>query len=225
MSRNSVRARLITGFTLLCLGVFATGLLSGLERNLNSDTAFAQNLIRLHVIAHSNLPQDQDLKLLVRDAVLQETKDILGQADDKEEAYQLLLAHGGRLQERAQEVVWAQGFSYPVQVRLGHFPFPHREYGQLALPEGWYDAVRIEIGEARGDNWWCVLFPPLCLGELQGTDNSLVQVSSPEEGQQEQGHRYVLRFRLWEQAAQTRYAQALRKWLQASAAGLSALAN
>lgn len=224
MSQNSVRARLITGFTLLCLGVFATGLFSSLERNLNSDTAFAQNLIRLHVIAHSNLPQDQDLKLLVRDAVLQETKDILAQVEDKEEAYQLLSVHGGRLKERAQEVVQAQGFDYPVQVKLGHFPFPYREYGQLALPEGWYDAVRIEIGEARGDNWWCILFPPLCLGELQGKDSSLLEVNSLEEGEEE-GQRFVFRSKLWEQAAQTRYAQVLRKWLQASAAGLSALAN
>jgi len=223
MSPSSLRTRLLVCCVLFCLGVFASGILTIIERGFHSDTAFAQDLIRLHVIAHSNMPQDQELKLRVRDAVLLEAKRILGETSAKEQAYKLLSENAGELERCAQEAVFASGFDYPVQVKMGSFLFPDRVYGDLLLPEGRYDAVRVEIGAAGGDNWWCVLFPPLCLAELDGASSDLVRVDRAEGGDGDGGRSFVLRSRLWEQVVQTRYARLLQSWWQASAAGLSAL--
>ncbi len=146
-----------------------------------NETAFAQhNLIRLHVLANSNSPKDQDLKLLVRDTVIEETKSILGTVGDKQEAHRLLQAHRDRIEDAAQARVHG-GKGMPIRwlFRLVNSPFPLRKYGDLSLPEGVYDAVRVEIGSggAGGDNWWCVLFPPLCLSDLEGTNSDLLLVN------------------------------------------------
>lgn len=225
MSRDSLAARLLVCFVLLCTGAFAFGLLSALEHGFHSDKAFAQDLIRLHVIANSNLPQDQELKLKVRDAVLLETKRILGDITGKEQAYTLLQHNIQALERCAQEEVLANGFDYPVQIRMGSYLFPDRDYGDLLLPEGRYDAVRVEIGAAQGDNWWCILFPPLCLAELEGTSSNLVKVNQKENTGEEAGRSFVFRSKLWEQVAQTRYPRLFQSWWQASAAGLSARAR
>lgn len=216
MKRDSIRARLLVGLTFFCFGVFSIFLLLTIQSKFSSDKAFAQNLIRLHVVAHSNSPKDQDLKLVVRDAVLQATKSILQETQDKQHAYSLLREHKDTIQNLAQDVVFSQGFDYPVQIVMGHFQFPHRDYGNLAVPRGFYDAVRVEIGNANGDNWWCVLFPPLCLAELEGADQNLVKVEKKATGQ-----RFVFRSKFWDQVTQTRYAKAFRQWWQASAANLT----
>jgi len=221
VSRYSIRARLTWGLAILCTAVIVALIIQIAEESLHYDKAYAENLIRLHVIANSNLPQDQDLKLIVRDQVLKEAERILAEVDSKEGAYDLLLGQQERLKEKAQEVVASAGYDYPVQVRMGQFVFPYREYGSMALPEGWYDAVRVEIGAAQGDNWWCVLFPPLCLAELEGANHDLVTVTEESSS----GNRLVFRLKLWERIAETQYAQAVKKWLQASAAGFPAVSN
>ena len=225
MSRSSVKTRLLVCFALLCIGAFISGIVYALENSFSSDQAYAQDLIRLHVIAHSNLPQDQELKLKVRDAVLQEAKCILSEVPGRQEAYAVLLDHAQQLEHRAQAAVYANGFDYPVQVKLGNYMFPHRDYGGWSLPEGWYDAVRVEIGAAKGENWWCILFPPLCLAELEGASSNLVKVDRHEQVGEETERRFVFTFKLWEQVAQTRYAQVFQRWWQASAAGLAALSR
>ncbi len=221
MARKCMKARLILSLAILCTGVISGLILHAVQSHLSYDRAYAETLIRLHVIANSNSPRDQDLKLIVRDAVLREAEQILKETSDKQEAYALLRDNEGRLAGRAQEAVISEGFTYPVAVRMGQFVFPYKEYGSLALPEGWYDAVRIEIGTAAGDNWWCVLFPPLCLADLEGADKDLVTID--QDGSS--GSRLVFRFKLWEHVAETRYAQALQKWWQASAASFASLAN
>ncbi len=221
MSRNSMKARIYISLALVCTGVLAGLVLFVAERHLGYDKAYAEQLIRLHVIANSNTPQDQDLKLVVRDAVLRETEQILSETDDKQGAYLLLMDNQDRLKSTAQEVVASRGFDYPVEVKMGQYVFPYREYASMALPEGSYDAVRVELGEAKGDNWWCVLFPPLCLSELEGAEQDLVTIDENSSS----GNRLVFRFKLWEHVVETRYAQALQKWWQASAAGLPTLSN
>jgi len=225
MSTSSLKTRLLVCFILLCLGVFASGVFFAVERALHSDQAFAQDLIRLHVIAHSNLPQDQELKLKVRDALLLETRRLLGETRSKDQAYSLLVSNAEALERCAREAVLANGFDYPVQIKMGSYLFPERAYGDLLLPEGTYDAVRVEIGAAQGDNWWCILFPPLCLADLEGATASLVKVDHKENAKQEGGRSYVFRSKLWDQVVQTRYARLIQDWWKASAAGLSALAR
>lgn len=221
MSRESIRTRLIFSIIFLLGGVSLLVMFVVITDNFANETAFAQqNLIRLHVLAHSNLPKDQDLKLLVRDAILAESKNILDKVSEKEEAHTLLADNKLKIQEVAQRVVTMQGFDYPVHVQIGNYPFPEKTYGSLCLPEGLYDAVRVEIGKAVGDNWWCVLFPPLCLADLEGTGANLISVN--EESAE---NSFAFRSKLWDQIAQTRYVQNIQKWWQASAASYPSLAN
>ncbi|MCR4403200.1 MAG: stage II sporulation protein R [Firmicutes bacterium] len=127
-----------------------------------------ENLIRLHVVANSDSPEDQALKLAVRDAVLARAKDILGSVATKEEAWRVLREDAGKIEAVASERVLAAGKSYGAQVEMGTFPFPERTYGSVTLPGGNYDAVRVILGAGKGRNWWCVLFPPLCFIQLDG---------------------------------------------------------
>ncbi len=136
-------------------------LLLGYSTNVNSE--LSQNIVRLHVIANSDSPEDQELKLKVRDAVLKHTENDFTQKSDVK----------GQLEtyrEIALNTVAENGFDYTVDVEYGNFHFPTKHYNNISLPAGSYDAVRIKIGDAEGKNWWCVMFPPLCF--VDGTTNA-----------------------------------------------------
>ena len=124
-------------------------------------------VLRLHVIANSDTPEDQALKLKVRDALLKKTS-ALAAAETKRQAAQTLQAQLAALQHTAKRAVRRQGFCYDVAVSLEHTAFPTRTYGDVTLPAGEYDALRVVIGEGKGQNWWCVMFPPLCLPAASG---------------------------------------------------------
>lgn len=124
-------------------------------------------VLRLHVIANSDTPEDQALKLQVRDALLKKTA-ALAAAETKRQAAQTLQAQLAALQHTAKRAVRRQGFCYDVAVSLEHTTFPTRTYGDVTLPAGEYDALRVVIGEGKGQNWWCVMFPPLCLPAASG---------------------------------------------------------
>ena len=136
---------------------------------LQRQDALGQKVIRLHVIANSDSEADQALKLRVRDRVLVLAEDILRQSGDMEEARQRLAEALPRLQQTAAEEIAAQGSRYTVSARLEETEFPTREYDGFALPSGEYLALRVVIGEGAGKNWWCVVFPPLCLGSVSET--------------------------------------------------------
>ncbi len=122
--------------------------------------AFDGEILRFHVIANSNSPQDQALKLKVRDRVLEVFKTLeFNNASDAEKA---AVRHSSLLREAALDVIDEQGFSYNVTVSCGIYPFPQKSYGNITLPQGKYNAVRVIIGEGKGENWWCVMYPPLC---------------------------------------------------------------
>lgn len=120
------------------------------------------NLIRLHVLANSDSEEDQKLKLKVRDAVLHYLSPKLEDIEDGAQARQVILAHKADLIKLAYRIVLENGYYYPVDLEVGVFDFPIKSYGDLVLPAGPYEAVRILIGDAQGANWWCVLYPPLC---------------------------------------------------------------
>lgn len=125
------------------------------------------NLIRLHVIAPGDDPQSQRLKLAVRDKVLEETGRLLQPAGDANQAALILRADLPLIEAAAQEAVARSGTSHRVQAALGVYPFPGVSYGNTLLPAGDYLALKVAIGPASGANWWCVLFPPLCLADLE----------------------------------------------------------
>ena len=136
---------------------------------LQRQDALEQKVIRLHVIANSDSEADQALKLRVRDRVLVLAEDILRQSRDMEEARQRLAEALPQLQQTAAEEIAAQGSRYTVSAGLEETEFPTREYDGFALPSGEYLALRVVIGEGAGKNWWCVVFPPLCLGSVSET--------------------------------------------------------
>ena len=126
----------------------------------------AQSVFRLHVIANSDSKEDQDLKYKVRDKVLEYMNDISKNCSSKEEVILLAEEHKGEFKKIAENVIKENGYDYEVNIKIGNFDFPTKTYGDISLPAGEYDALRIEIGEAKGQNWWCVMFPPLCFVDV-----------------------------------------------------------
>ena len=115
----------------------------------------SSNLVRLHIIAASDSPEDQAVKLKVRDAVLAENR-----YEPEEIPY-----HLEEIEQTAERILEENGLSYGVTADFGRFHFPRKQYKNITLPAGDYTGVRITLGEGRGQNWWCVMFPPLCFGE------------------------------------------------------------
>lgn len=128
----------------------------------------ASNLIRLHVVANSDRQLDQEVKLRVRDEILRYLEPSLVSVHSKDEARSIVERNSRAITEVAARVLAEEGLSYPVQVNLGNYRFPKRDYRGFTLPEGDYDALQVVLGEGRGQNWWCVLFPPLCFSDLTG---------------------------------------------------------
>lgn len=129
---------------------------------LQTQDQLAEKVVRLHVLANSDSREDQALKLLVRDAVLEEATAILDTAADRREAEARLRGQLLELERIAAETVAQQGYHYPVTLELADTEFPTKEYDRFTLPAGEYLALRVLIGDAEGQNWWCVVFPPLC---------------------------------------------------------------
>ena len=131
----------------------------------------APGVLRLHILANSDSAEDQRVKLLVRDALIEE----FAPAGSLEEAEDVLLSSGGGVLETVKRVLKEQGCAYGAQLRFGVMAFPDKTYGDTTYPAGEYEALRVELGNAEGQNWWCVLFPPLCLvdigvQDIPGTD-------------------------------------------------------
>lgn len=124
------------------------------------------SVFRLHVVANSDSKEDQNLKYKVRDAVLEYMNNISINCTSKEEVIELAYKHQDKFKKIAQEVIMDNGYNYDVNILIGNFEFPTKTYGDISLPAGFYDALRIEIGEAKGQNWWCVMFPPLCFVDV-----------------------------------------------------------
>lgn len=131
----------------------------------NAKTNIADSVIRLHVIANSDSDADQALKLKVRDRILTEAAELFTTALEPAEALSKAKAESNRLLTAAREVIRENGCNYNVEIQTGRFLFPAKNYGEIMLPAGSYNALRIVIGEGRGKNWWCVMFPPLCLAK------------------------------------------------------------
>jgi len=130
----------------------------------------AQNVIRFHVVAHDNSPEEQDLKEYVRTSILQNFADTLSETTDiyrQREHFAEILP---KLQQHAQEVVNRHGFKHTVYAQMATVFFPTQHYGNIVFPPGYYEAVQIFIGDGEGENWWCLMFPPLCYVDMTTTE-------------------------------------------------------
>ena len=129
-------------------------------------TDIADSVFRLHVIANSDSAEDQNLKYIVRDKVIEYMSSISQNASSKEDVIEIAKANLDKIQAIASQTIRENGYTYSVNVEVGNFSFPSKRYGDITLPPGYYDALRIKIGEAEGQNWWCVMFPPLCFVDV-----------------------------------------------------------
>lgn len=162
----------------------------------------ASQVIRLHVLANSDSEEDQALKLEVRDRVLETTSALLTGETEPQAAAVLLDQHLDDIAQTAAQEISAQGHDDRVEVRLEQTWFPTRQYQGISLPAGNYLALRVLIGAAEGHNWWCVVFPNLC---LPAVSERALEASTLTPGQisllQEEETSYVFRFKaleLWQ---------------------------
>ena len=186
-------AALLLAFGLtLTLGVWASA----------SEGALAGQVLRLHVVANSDSEEDQALKLLARDAVLECAGEILGGASSREDAEALLAPRLDELAQAAADALVQAGCGDEVTAAITDEWFPTKVYDDFSLPAGRYRALKITIGAGSGHNWWCVVFPPLCLGSVTEhsvetaagdalSDDQVALITGQDGG-------YVLKFRLLE---------------------------
>jgi len=133
-------------------------------------SAVREEVLRLHILANSDSDADQKLKLRVRDRVLAETGELFSGAESLEKAQSLARDNLQKIEAAAKDEISKSGFNYDVSAGLCRMYFETRHYDGYTLPAGMYDAVRVEIGSAEGKNWWCVMFPPICLGSAMDKD-------------------------------------------------------
>lgn len=155
-------------YTIICAFSYVSAVSSDI-----SDSVF-----RLHVIANSNSNEDQALKYKVRDNLLNYMNNICKNCTSKKEAIILVSTHQEEFKEIALKTIKNEGYSYNVNIEIGNFEFPTKQYGDISLPAGLYDALKVEIGKAEGRNWWCVMFPSLCFVDIS---SGIVPEESKEE--------------------------------------------
>lgn len=151
--------KIIAAFAVaLCITALVTSYSDGVQG------ALKDNLVRLHIIAESDSEEDQAVKLKVRDEVLKNMGDKLS-ANSREECREEIINNLDEIEKVANNVLKENGFEYTAHAQYGKFEFPQKTYKSMTLPAGEYYGVRIILGNGEGQNWWCVMYPPLCLKE------------------------------------------------------------
>lgn len=193
---------------LLVVGCFFVGMSFFCWRQEPEDLT-KEDFIRFHVIANSNKMEDQVLKLQVRDAVLEQIAPELAQMDSLEHTRAYILGNMEKIADIAEDVMAKEGFFYGADAELGVRWIPEKTYGQVTFPGGTYEAFTLTLGEGEGENWWCVMFPPLCLidetTEKDGEEEWKTQEKEPKDWiaekyeplieSQEKGKPLVLKFK------------------------------
>lgn len=152
----------------------------------NISNGLSEDIFRLHILANSDSNEDQSLKLKVRDEIIKYMKDLTKDSYSKEVVIQKSYEHIEEIKKIAQKVILENGYNYDINIEIGNFYFPTKYYGNISLPAGNYDALKIEIGDSQGQNWWCSLFPPLCFvnisaGVIDENGNDYLKENLSEE--------------------------------------------
>lgn len=182
---DKAKQRWIIGWVLIAM-VSTYFYSTGFEAKADKDS-YKERLIRFHVLANSDAPEDQAVKLKVRDRVIAEMNPKFEQSKSLEETREILRANLENIEAVAREELQKNGSSETVKAELGWVDFPTKNYGSITLPAGSYEALRIVIGKGQGANWWCVLFPPLCFVDMKSgltnekTKRELMSVLTEEE--------------------------------------------
>lgn len=188
------------GITLFCVFALCFSLLTA-ALPAGGEIELYDRIVRLHVIANSDSDEDQTLKLGVRDAVLAEMDNFISADASFEQAVEIISASKSTLLDVCKTYIASSGYDYDCDIALGVEEYPARVYEGVSLPAGRYYSVRVLIGQAAGENWWCVLFPPLCLGAAEPKEELVQAGLTPDEvnilTDNEDGE-YVLKFKLLE---------------------------
>ena len=186
---KKIKMRIIGLSTLLIITLFFSGMyIYGEVKDIDKvSKGYKDKLIRFHVLANSDSDEDQELKLKVRDEIIKYLQPMLKQSKSLEQSEQIILSESENIKNIGENIIKENGYTYEVEVKLEYNNFPAKQYSNIVLPAGEYKALRILIGEAKGKNWWCVMFPPLCfVDENNGvidkeTDEKLRSVLTEEE--------------------------------------------
>ncbi len=195
----------------LCLGLAVTVICQCVLLSAEC-TAIRNHLVRLHILANSDSEQDQALKLKVRDALLAFGGDLFAGYTTKEQALEQIAGSLEDLEQVAEETLEKEGCSLPVTCRLEETYFSTRVYGQVTLPAGNYTALRVLIGQGAGQNWWCVMFPPLCIPAAESvtaqTDGLDGVLTENQQNLVTNGPRYQIKFKAVE------WVERAKEWLR-----------
>ncbi len=145
---------IIIVFAVIVIGLVSLGLFNSVSEG--------SEYLRIHIRANSNLEIDQSVKYLVKDAVVEKMIPILSECQTKEEAEDAISSNFKLIESAANNILIANGFNYTAKARLANEEFPTRDYNGFILEKGFYDALILDLGEGAGNNWWCVVYPPLC---------------------------------------------------------------
>ncbi len=162
----------ITGLVVMSLILFTAFLVFD---NGKQESTYKDKIIRLHVIANSDSQEDQELKLKVRDAIICSLNERLEAFENVEESRDFIRGHMDEIMDTVKDTLLKSGSVYPISARLEQTWIPEKTYGNLTLPAGEYEALNVVIGEGEGQNWWCVLFPPLCLIDIQDNEVGILE--------------------------------------------------
>lgn len=149
----------------IIMGVCITSLTQSYSQRVMAD--ISSSVVRLHVVANSDTDEDQELKLKVRDEIIDYLEPVLADTENVEKTKELIKNNIDKIEEEAQKIVKKYGHTYSVTADFGNFDFPTKSYENAQFPKGKYDALKIVIGKGDGQNWWCVLYPQLCFDYSQ----------------------------------------------------------
>jgi stage II sporulation protein R len=199
---------------IMAAGLFLAILISNVSSFINDGRKLDElrgSVLRLHILANSDSDRDQKLKLMVRDKLLE--SDIFGDADSLSEAENIAEKKLGYIENLAEKTLHEHGCYKKVSAEIADVEFDERVYGDITMPSGTYRALRIKIGNAQGHNWWCVMYPPLCLpaacgntsvqeqAEQDVTEDKLVEEESFDEKELDmlrKPRKYRVRFAIWD---------------------------
>ena len=167
MKTNRLLIAMMTGL-IFTLSVSFSDIME-FKKNLGN---IESNVLRLHIIANSDSEQDQSLKLMVRDGILSGYSEIFENSDGIDEIVKTAKEHLSEIEATAEKIIWENGFFYDVSCEVVKMDFDKKDYENFTMPKGFYNALRIKIGSAEGKNWWCVMYPPLCVPATTEADLS-----------------------------------------------------
>ena len=190
---------------LLVLSIMLAGMILSLPF-FNSCEELTEDVLRVHILANSDSAADQSLKLSVRDRIVSECSDYYDGCGGKEEALDITQAHLDEIDSLAREEIRSRGFRYPVHAEVSEMYFNTRYYDDFTMPAGWYDSLRLTIGSGGGQNWWCVMYPSLCVGAASESEMK----DSLDDGEYKvvKTDKYDFRFKIVE------YWESFRSWFR-----------